>query len=57
MSAGAVSTGTTVAAERLLEAWRGEVEAEAVYSVLAARETDKGRRGVRITYAVGLLVR
>lgn len=32
--------------ERLVEAWRGEVEAEAVYSVLAARETDKKRTGV-----------
>jgi VIT1/CCC1 family predicted Fe2+/Mn2+ transporter/rubrerythrin len=33
----------TVPIERLLTAWRGEVEAEAVYSVLAARETDRKR--------------
>ena len=38
MSADAVSTDTTVAVQRLLEARRGEIEAEAVYSVLAAGE-------------------
>jgi hypothetical protein len=46
MSAVAASPETTVPVERLLKAWRGEVEAEAVYSVLAARETDRKRTAV-----------
>jgi vacuolar iron transporter family protein len=43
-----VAAGAKSAApvEQLLKAWRGEVEAEAVYSVLAARETDKKRTAV-----------
>jgi len=43
MSAVPPSAETTVPAKRLLTAWRGEVEAEAVYSVLAARETYRKR--------------
>src|SRR5436305_14858064 len=31
------------AVDRLLEAWRGEVEARAVYSILAARERNERR--------------
>jgi VIT1/CCC1 family predicted Fe2+/Mn2+ transporter/rubrerythrin len=31
------------AGERLLEAWRGEIEAGAVYDLIAARESDPGR--------------
>jgi vacuolar iron transporter family protein len=34
---------TAVAAERLLEAWRGEVQARAQYEILAARMTDPRR--------------
>ena len=43
MSAHAVRADTADAVERLRKAWRGEIEAQAVYSVLAARETDKNR--------------
>jgi VIT1/CCC1 family predicted Fe2+/Mn2+ transporter/rubrerythrin len=46
MSSVAAGAETTVPIERLLTAWRGEVEAEAVYSVLAARETDRKRTAV-----------
>ena len=34
---------TQDAVDRLLEAWRGEVEARAVYSILAARERNERR--------------
>jgi VIT1/CCC1 family predicted Fe2+/Mn2+ transporter/rubrerythrin len=43
MSALGVGADKAAAVERLLEAWRGEVEAEAVYSVLAARERGRDR--------------
>jgi len=46
MSAAAVPTHGSAPVERLLEAWRGETEAEAVYSVLAAREQDRKSIGV-----------
>jgi VIT1/CCC1 family predicted Fe2+/Mn2+ transporter/rubrerythrin len=43
MSAAAVPADGPPAVERLLEAWRGEAAAEAVYSVLATREHDRKR--------------
>jgi rubrerythrin len=46
VSSEAVRAETAVPIERLLKAWRGEIEAEAVYSVLAARETDRKRTSV-----------
>jgi VIT1/CCC1 family predicted Fe2+/Mn2+ transporter/rubrerythrin len=39
----ALAQGEKAAAERLLEAWSGEVQANAVYSILAARERDPKR--------------
>src|SRR3954451_18070031 len=43
------------AVERLLDAWRGEVEAGAVYELIAQREHDKRRAAVlrRIAAAEG----
>lgn len=34
------------ATARLLEAWRGEIEAGAVYDLIAARENDPDRAGI-----------
>ena len=41
------------AVDRLLKAWRGEVEAQAVYSILADREKDPQRRGIVREIAAG----
>ena len=46
MSAVAAVAETAVPIERLLKGWHGEIEAEAVYSVLASRETDPKRKAV-----------
>src|SRR5437763_12571938 len=40
-------------AKRLLEAWRGEIEARAVYEALAAREKDERRAAVLRRMASG----
>jgi VIT1/CCC1 family predicted Fe2+/Mn2+ transporter len=41
------------AARRLLEAWRGEVQAQAVYTLLAARESDPRRAEIIRKIAAG----
>ena len=46
MNGGAAGAGKAEAAARLLAAWRGEVEARAVYDALAARERDPKRAAI-----------
>lgn len=53
MSEATRRTGTQEAAGRLLAAWRGEVEARAVYDALAIRERDRERAGILRRMAEG----
>jgi vacuolar iron transporter family protein len=46
MTLSQVTTDRKQAIDRLLEAWRGEVQARAIYQVLAARESDPRRAEV-----------
>ena len=43
MAAGGKTVRPSQAVSRLLEAWRGEVEARAVYTILAERARDQRR--------------
>jgi VIT1/CCC1 family predicted Fe2+/Mn2+ transporter/rubrerythrin len=53
MSNPAAGSGTQETAARLLSAWRGEVEARAVYEALAAREPDRERAAILRRMAEG----
>jgi len=53
MSRTAASAGAQETVARLLSAWRGEVEARAVYEALAARERDRERAAILRRMAEG----
>src|SRR5712692_8004944 len=46
MSETAASAGAQGTVARLLSAWRGEVEARAIYEALAARQPDRERAAI-----------